>query len=211
VKIIADHPITLTLEGSRVEGTAACNLYGGEFATQGNRFTLSETHMTLMGCRPAVMEAEYTYTAALLNVDEIERGEDTLLLRGPDSELHFELLPPVPTAELVGTEWLLESLIEGTGPEGIAIEADPARLMLHEDGTVSGTTGCRKLSGEWTERGNEILFSTFSADGNCSAARREQDDHVVNVLGDGFVPEIDGRTLWLTSRGGFGLHYRSAD
>ena len=38
-----------------------------------------------------------------------------------------------------------------------------------------------------------------------------QDTHVVSVIGDGFVPTIDGDLLTLTDPGGVGLVYRAGE
>jgi heat shock protein HslJ len=157
------------------------------------------------------MEAESAYMDALQAVGEISRSGDVLTLTGDDAELRFELRPPVPTAQLVGTRWELESLIEGTGEDGLATSAEPAYLLLHEDGTIEGTTGCRKLYGEWREEGDTILFGTFGAEGKCPARLRSQDGHVVGALGDGFRPEIDGDRLTIIGRFDQGLDYRAAD
>lgn len=133
-------------------------------------------------------------------------------MSGGDAELVYRQVPPPPTAELVGTTWRLESLIEGRGSAGIVSSAHPARLKLSGDGSFAGTTGCRGLSGEWTERIDEILFTTMSADGNCSENLRAQDGHVVGVLGDGFTASIEGQELTVfASRGDLGLVYRLRD
>jgi heat shock protein HslJ len=148
--------------------------------------------------------------SALLDVTSIARQDDRLTLTGPGSELHFELLPLVPTAELTDTLWELESLIEGSGPDGVGSSAFPAGLTLSSDGSVTGSTGCRRLEGKWVENGDEILFTELSAEGNCQDELERQDEHVVTVLGDGFTAEIDGRTLTLFSAGELGLVYRAA-
>lgn len=75
---------------------------------------------------------------------------------------------------------------------------------------MTGSTGCRELHGEWIEDGDEVLFATFGAEGNCPEELREQDGHVVGVLGDGFTVKIDGDQLTIFSRGGLGLAYRAS-
>jgi heat shock protein HslJ len=81
--------------------------------------------------------------------------------------------------------------------------------VLTSDGTLSGSTGCRELEGEWTERGDELLFTRLAAEGHCSEDLKEQDSHVLSVLGDGFTARIDGQTLMLLSKGELGLGYRA--
>ena len=210
VPIVQGYRITLSIEGRNINGTAACNGYGGEASIDGSSFSLGSVSITEMACRPDVMDSEAAYTAALPTVDEIARDGDTLTLTGKNTELRFEIVPPIPTADLVDTQWELESLIYGAGNDGVVGSAAPARLLLKSDGTIRGTTGCRDLYGEWIEDGDEIAFTTFGARGNCPEELREQDGHVVTVLGDGFTPEIEGDRLTIVDRGGLGLEYRAS-
>ncbi len=45
----------------------------------------------------------------------------------------------------------------------------------------------------------------------CPAELSAQDDHVVSVIGDGFIPTIEGDLLTLMDPGGIGLVYRAED
>ena len=107
--------------------------------------------MTAMGCEEPVMAAEAAYTAAIAGVDNGGEGGE-LVLSGPNVELRFSALTPPPTASVVDTVWVLETLFVGdvaSSPVG-----QPATLELRADGTFSGSTGCRSFSGQWLERGS---------------------------------------------------------
>lgn len=211
VAVIDGYRVTLTVEGESISGTAACNGYFGDATIDGDSFSVPGVGITEMGCRRDVMEAESAYVSALSEADTIGRDGNVLTLTGDETELTFELEPPIPTADLVGTRWELESLIYGTGGGGYATSVEPAYLLLKKNGTIAGTTGCRDLYGEWTGAGDEISFTTFGAEGSCSEALEEQDGHVVTVLGDGFTVEIEENRLSVTSQGDLGLDYRAAD
>ena len=210
VPIVDGHPITLTIEGSEIGGRAACNSYGGRLTITGGRLEIGDLAMTAMGCEEPIMAAESAYMAALGAVDAIAVDGDHLVLSGSGVELRFEALPPPPTAELVETTWVLETLFVGdvaSSPVG-----EPATLILHADGTFSGSTGCRTFSGEWLEQGEQIIAPSWGLDGaDCGADVRLQDDHVVGVIGDGFVPSIEQDLLTLTDPGGVGLVYRAEE
>jgi heat shock protein HslJ len=208
VPVINGFRITLDLRDENASGTAACNWYGGNVMIRGGSFAMQGGSMTEMACRPDVMESESSYLAGLRAAEAISRDGDTLKLTGTETELHFELMPPIPTVELIDNRWQLESLIYGSSMDSVASSAGPAHLVLKSDGTLMGSTGCRELHGEWIERGDEIAFTTFGADGECSRELREQDGHVVGVLGDGFTVNIDADQLKVFSRGGLGLVYR---
>ena len=209
VPVIEDYRITLTMDGGSLTGTAACNRYGGEVATDGGIFRFEAGAMTAMGCRSDVLESEDMYMAALGAADRIARVEDTLILSGNATKLRFDLSPPIPIAEVTDIRWHLVSLVTETD-DRVESRAAPAELTIDSDGTLMGSTGCRDLHGEWIEDGDEILFAKFGADGTCLAELQEQDGHVVGVLGDGFTVLITGDQMELSSPGGFGLVYRAA-
>lgn len=213
VRVVDGYRITLTVSGGEVGGTSACNTYGGPLDSDDDSFDVKGgLSMTEMGCNPKVMEAEASYLAALGDVDTASRDGDTLTLTGPDTELLFEFQPPVPVAELTDTDWHLESLLEGTGNEASGWSAAaPAELLLRSDGTLSVTTGCQELEGEWSQRADEIMLPLLSSKNRCgpnaSPELREQDIHVSGVIGDGFTFDLEGQTLTVFSMGGRGLQY----
>lgn len=208
VPLVTGHPITLEIDGDEAKGRAACNLYGARVEVDGTAFSAGVLGGTEMGCAPDVMRSEQRYYETLPGADRIEVEGDEMTLTGPETKLVFRRRAPVPSAELTGTRWELESLVEGSGPDGVATSAAPAHLTLSDDGTFSGTTGCRDLSGTWLADVGEIYFTEMAADGSCPQRLQAQDAHVVNVLGDGFPVEIDGQTLTIDkARADQGLVY----
>ncbi|MDQ3618859.1 MAG: META domain-containing protein [Actinomycetota bacterium] len=208
VPVIKGYRITLDIGDRKAGGTAACNSYGGDLDINGDSFSLKGgLAMTEMACDPEAMDSEAAYMEALAAVDTIAREGGSLTLTGPDAELHFEGLSPPPIAQLTDTIWRLDSLIEGIGPEGTAVSAAPARLILMSDGKLSGSTGCREFDGEWQQRGDEILFTRLTTEGNCPPDLQDQDNYILGVLGDGFTAEIEGQSLTVFAKAELGLHY----
>jgi heat shock protein HslJ len=212
VPLIKGYRITLEIAAESVTGKSACNTYGGRMDTSGDSVSLDGLGGTEMGCARPVMHSEETYLNTLLVADTIEREGDTLTLTGPDAELVFELVTPPPVAELTDTVWQLESLLEGSGNEASGSStAAPAELILRSDGTLSATTGCQELEGEWSQRADEIVLPLLSSRNRCgpdiSPELRQQDIHVSGVLGDGFTFDLEGQTLTVFSVGGRGLQY----
>ncbi|HET8778216.1 MAG TPA: META domain-containing protein, partial [Candidatus Limnocylindria bacterium] len=154
--------------------------------------------------------SEAAYTAALSAISEIGRDGDELVMVGPDVELRFVALPPPPTAELVDTTWVLETVF--IGDVAASVVGERATLELRSDGTFSGSTGCRSFTGTWVEQGEHIADTSMRMEGpDCPADLVSQDSSVVSVVGDGFVPTIDGDLLTLTDPGGAGLVYRAEE
>ncbi len=203
--LVDEAPITFIVEGSTVGGRSACNQYFGEFGLDGGQVRLTGLGGTEMGCEEPIMTLETAYMTGLAQVEAATIDGDTLTLAGPGVELRFERLEPPPTAQIVGTEWVLDSVIDGDAVSSTL--GEPATLVLAADGTFSGSTGCRAISGRYVVNGAEIQFPEFATDGECPADLAAQDGHVVEVLGDGFSAAVDGRTLTLSDPSGKGLGY----
>jgi heat shock protein HslJ len=208
VPIVDGYPITLSLTDDGAGGTAACNGYGGMYQLAGAQITFTELIWTEMACvAEGVMESEQMYLEGLLLVGTFSMTEDSLTLSGEQVQLDFTALPPVPTAELTGTVWVLESLLDGETAS--SVNGDRATLELFTDGSMLGSTGCRTLDGQYSVSGADVAMTEMTAHGECPAELETQDGHVVTVLGDGFRAVVDGQLLTLTSSGDLGLVYRS--
>ena len=201
-----NYPITMSIVGTEVSGRAACNSYFGTVVVNGSAVGFGDIGQTAMGCETPAMEAERTFLSALAIVDSFEYRNDRLVLQGASNELIFDPLAPVPTAELLDTTWILNSLIEGEAAMSVA--GDPATLQLAADGSLIGSTGCRDLTGRWLESSGVIVVPELAADGECPDELWKQDSLIVTVIGDEFRAEIDGDVLTLSSMGGDGLVYR---
>ena len=210
VPILEDHRITLSLEGSRVGGTAACNSYGGTLRVDGGRLRIEDLAQTAMACvDEAAMTAEAIYMGGLAAVESIGLDGDELLVEGPGVELRFVELAPPPTAELVDTVWTLHTLVLGEVASSVAA---PATLELRSDGTIHGSTGCRTFDGTWVERGDEIVATSLATtDEACPLELQAADSHVLGVIGDGFQAAVVGEQLTLSGARGAGLVYRAAE
>ncbi len=203
-------PVTLTIDGSTVGGTAACNGYGGQIVVEGGEVRIGMLSMTEKGCEPEVMATEAAYGAALGRIRQATMDGEALLLAGDGVSLRFEAIPPVPMADLLDTDWTLDTLIAGGVASSVA--GEPGTLILHGDGRFEGSTGCRTFSGRYREFGGEIKATAMAMDDRaCPAALADQDGHVTGVLGDGFTAVVDGDRLTLTAAGGIGLVYVAAD
>jgi heat shock protein HslJ len=207
--VVDDAPITFSVTGRDIGGRSACNEYGGEVVVDGSGSRLEMTSMTAMACEEPVMAAEAAFVAVLPRIRDATRDGDRLTLFGRDVELVFDRLEPPPVADIVGTDWVLESLVMGDVVSSVA--GAPATLRFDAGGTFAGGTGCRTFSGEWIQANGGITLPSWGMDQTeCDPALADQDGHVVGVL-ERFRATVDGRTLTLTADGGDGLIYRAAD
>jgi heat shock protein HslJ len=206
IPLLDDHPVTLTIDGTQISGTSACNGYGGEIVVEGGEVRFGEVGGTMMLCEEPVMAVETAYTAALPTIRQATMEGEQLVLVGDGVSLRFEPIPPVPTAELVDTMWALSTLIDGDTASSVA--GEPATLRIAGDLSFEGSTGCRSFTGRFVEAGGELVATDMAmTDQACPAELADQDSHVTGVLGDGFRAQIDGDRLTLTAAGGQGLGY----
>lgn len=206
IPIVAGSRITLKIDGADVGGIAACNHYGGTLAVDGTTIRVSALSMTEMACQDDVMASEAAYLDALPRVTAAARSGNSLVLSGPQVELHFAIVPPVPNAALVGPAWVLDSLISGEAVSSIS--GDEATLQLHANGTLTASTGCRTVSGHYSISGAlvEVTLDPYDLFG-CAGDVAAQDVQVLAVIGDGFTVAIQGNSTTLTA-GDQGLGYR---
>lgn len=197
-------PITMSIDGTQVGGRAACNTYGGELTIEDDRIIVGAMTMTEMGCDPAIMEAEAAYIEALGDVTHWARTGGTLTLSGEGVELTYETVPPEADAALVGTSWRLDGLVDGDAVSSTI--GDPATLELRDDGTLSGTTGCRTFEARYEVDGDAVSVAELVNDDRACPDLAVQDEHVLSVVGEGFSYAIEGRQLSLHD-GGLGLVY----
>ncbi|MCW2743100.1 MAG: uncharacterized protein JWR45_3522 [Blastococcus sp.] len=183
--------------GSRVGGTSFCNGYGGRYELDGGVLRLQDIASTAMGCAGPVGAAEGAYLDVLLT-GPLQAGVegDRLVLGGDRGTLTFHRLPPVPTTELVGTRWVLESRVEGRTAS--AAVGEPAVLELREDGSFTASTGCRTLEGSWQATGDSVLLGDYAYDTvGCAPPLERQDLQLTAALGQGFQVSIEGDVLTL--------------
>lgn len=201
------HPITITFEEGQVSGTASCNGYGGTFQINGSSISISDLAMTEMACSPQeTMEAEAMFSDAITRVDTVS-VDGTLTLSADGIEMVFEKLEPVPEAELTGTRWILDGLIQGDTVAS-PVAGSGAYIELSSDGSVTGDTGCRPFSGQYIIEGAEVVMPELVADGHeCEPDFADQDNLFFSVVGDGFRVEIDENRLTMSSRGAEGLTF----
>jgi heat shock protein HslJ len=207
---LTDHQVTLVVDGEQVGGVSACNHYGGRVEVDGDAVSISELGGTEMGCDPDVMDLERRYLTALGAVERGERGGGELSLSGPDVVLELALVPAEPDAELVGTTWLLESLIDG---ETASSTVPGGRLLLADDGSLTAATGCDEVRGGYRVEDDTLEVSGLDTEPTpaapCDEMAMQQREHVIDVLSGRLTWQVDGSRLLITSPAGLGLEFRA--
>jgi heat shock protein HslJ len=208
--LIENHPVTIEFNAGLYGGTAACNGYGGSYSLDGDALELGAASITEMACEPPeTMTLERLYMTALLTVDMVTMEEGNLVLSGPSVDLVFQPLAAPETADLLGTVWVLDTLIQGETASSAGGER--ATLEFFSDGSFIGSTGCRGLTGTYIETAIGFSTTEMAANGECPEELHGQDSLVVTVLGGEFRVLIEKGFLTLTVAGDEGLTYRAAE
>lgn len=202
---LSGREVTLAVDGAEVGGTSACNLYGGRVDVSGTQVSFTDLGGTEMACDPPVMELEQRYLTALQAVERGHRDGDHLVLSGPDVRLELTVAETTPDVDLVGTRWVLDSIVDG---ETASSSTGEAGLRLLDDGTLRGTTGCGSVRARYSLRGDEALVDHLAERPRthaCSDEAERQHQHVVDVLSGGFGWRVEEDRLTVTDTTGLGL------
>lgn len=185
-------------------GSAGCNSFGGSYsAGDDGSLTIDAGGMTQMACEEPLMRVEAAYVAALGEVGSFTVTDDGagLLLEGTETPLPYLAEQPLP---LEGTAWRVDGIALGGDAVSSTI-ADADAEMVFEDGRVSGTGGCNRLTGGYTTDGDALSFSEIASPKKlCEPAVMDQEAAIIAALGSAASSSIEGSTLSLfDADGGF--------
>jgi heat shock protein HslJ len=209
--------VTLTVDGTSWGGQV-CNSYGAQDVEVGDdgSVAIGDVPRTEMACLDdRLMTAEDRYLAAFVAVTAYEVTTDELRLTGDGIELVYAPVASEPDAELVGTVWVLDTVIDGDGPDGTAssVVGDEATLELHDDGSYTFGTGCNTGGGRYELDGDRLVFpqgASGASEQGCEGQLGVQEEHVYAVLTDTSADvHLEGQRLTLTA-GDRGLAYTAA-
>jgi heat shock protein HslJ len=211
IELVEGHIPTLTIDGEDWGGTV-CNSYGATVQVDGSDLTITELMYTEMACMPdEAMRSEAAYFDALQRVETYDVSTGMLVLRGPEVELIFDPVEPEPDADLEGTAWRLDAIVEGAGPDG-SVSSVLGESTLEFDGErLGGHTGCNSFGGDYEVDGERLLTGQIEQTLiGCDDALASQERHVLEVLQSDPAWSIDGPTLELQADDGRGLIYRGS-
>ncbi|MFJ6515635.1 META domain-containing protein [Streptomyces sp. NPDC091406] len=191
----------------RAKADFGCNHISVDAQVKGDRITLGKPVTTQMACDEDIEKFEKAAIDAMggEHTAKLSGEKLTLTTEGGDTMALSEEKP----AELVGTEWTVNTLLDGetatTVPADLPKKKAP-RLTFAEDGTVRGNAGCNSFSGKATVKGSTIVFGpTVSTRKMCPEAEMETERAVLAALKGTKTYTIKGSTLTLAADGGKGI------
>ncbi len=150
---------------------AGCNQMSARAAYADGRLTVDGVGGTEMGCEPALMEQDAWLAGFLADDPRYLLDGDSLTLTGGDTVMELRPEPDEPAADLAGTRWRLDGVVEGRGADASvsSIPADVHASLSIDDGRLGLRTGCNAASGSVDVSGPTLTVSIDSmSDAGCS-------------------------------------------
>jgi heat shock protein HslJ len=160
VGLLPGSTVTLHFEDGRLDGTAGCNGYFGDYQLAGDSLTVGTLGSTEMWCE-GLMDQESAYLNLLRAVETAAREGDSLILTGPAGRLVFAEQAPVDEQALLETVWELQTIVNDETARSvlagsqITIEFEPGRR-------VSGNAGCNSYSSTYMLDEKGLGFHIFT-------------------------------------------------
>lgn len=206
-------PLTVGFDGNRISTYAGCNHGSGTADLSGGRIT-TQLAMTMMACPPPVGDSDAW-------VSKFFDAKPTWSLSGDDLRLHTDNTTVTlrdkkvadPDHPLTGTTWQVTSLVSAQAvTTSVALEQAKPTLTIGDDGAVSGSTGCNRITGRATVSGSPAviefgpLATTRMA---CAPDVAEVEQAVLRVLKGTVQTSVDADQLTLSGTDGNGLVLRA--
>lgn len=189
--LVPDSRIRLTFADGEVTATAGCNTLGGSYVLRDGVLEVGELRMTQMGCPDPLAEQD-RWLADLLarRPSAVVAADELTLTAGTTRIVLLDRRVAEPDRPLVGTEWVVESLISDQSVSSVPGEAR-ASITFHDDGTVSVQPGCNTGGGRFVTEGTTLTITQIIL--TRMACIDERDDLETAVLAVLEAPELDVR------------------
>jgi len=189
---------------------AGCNSIGGSYSVVSGTLRVDALSQTEMGCAPELMSQDEWLVALLTARPSLTVGATTLEISGPTGTITLlDKKVAQPDAALVGTRWLVDTIIQGdvasTPPQGAV-----GSILFWIDGRLAVSFGCNTGAGRFTVSGDSVAVTPIVITQNvCTAEQTNRLETPILAALTGTVHfEINGDALTLTAESGAGLGLR---
>ncbi|MET8777933.1 META domain-containing protein [Nocardia sp. NPDC004654] len=204
-------PLSLQFTDGTVIAYAGCNTISGAVTLDEHVLRVDELASTLIGCPGDLADADQWVDTLLSSAPTWQLDGDTLTLK--NNEQTVTLLDKKiaqPDKPLRGTTWVVNGLItpDAQIQSQAIIDAKPT-LVIAEDGAVSGSAGCNRLTGTATVEPShdaaKVTFQVATTKMMCPPEVMEVEAAVLRVLDGQTTATIDADVLTLRNANGHGL------
>ena len=207
IGIVAGSRVTLEVSADgAVGGTTGCNSYFGEAVITPGGIAIGQMGMTEIGCGEPLNTQENRVVTILQTADRwaIEGGVLSIGASDGSGGIDFVAPSPVVDALIEGTEWVLDTLIDGDAASTPVRGAEATIRFTAVD--FSGNTGCNDFGGEVVLAPPEISVENMAwTEQGCEGPVMDQEALVLGVLQAATSIEVQGDRLTITDDTGRGL------
>ncbi|MFE8939534.1 META domain-containing protein [Streptomyces sp. NPDC000963] len=191
----------------RVVGRGGCNTFNATVAVKGDTLTATPGPMTEIACSEDRMRFEKELVKAFSGELKGTLRNDRLTLTSPDGRNVLALTAERP-APLRGTAWKVDGLLSGKTASSLPAGSEgKARIVLGEDGKVTGNLGCNNFSATAKADATTLTVEGPAATTRmmCTGPQMKLETRLYELLDGPLTYRIDHRTLTLTDASGEGL------
>lgn len=194
-------------DDGRLIARAGCNMMQGPVDTAGGKLVVDGgLAMTEMGCDKARHEQDSFVAKVLAASPSWELTGDQLVITSGTTTFDLASRESVrPDKELVGTTWVLDTLIDGEVASSMSA-GTPEVTLVFDDKRVRADTHCNGAGADYTIEGDRIMFTPgLSTMILCSPEIMRGETAVSEVLNGNVTYEITADRLTLTHESGKGI------
>lgn len=207
--------LKLSFRDGRISGSAGCNTHSGPVVLDEHKIAVSDLAGTLMACPDERQRADEWLVGLLRSTPSWSLENDTLTVQNDDLTVTMvDQRIANPARPLRGTTWTVDALrTPDAHIRSRAIDESQPTLTIADDGAVTGSTGCNRMTGQATmnetPEGTEVAFQVATTKMMCPPEVMEVEQSVLRTLDGTINAEIESDTLTLSNPNGYGLELRA--
>lgn len=202
IKPVADTTMRLTFADGAVGLSAGCNTMRAGYTIEGDVLVLDGTMAgTMMGCEQALMDQDAVLSEWLASGPTVALDGDQLTMSdGSTTVVLVDEEVADPDRPVVGTTWVLESIVTGSTASSVPAGVQPPTLSIDEDGTAELFAGCNTGRGA-VEVGDGTVTGLPPAmtEMGCEPEAMAIEADVLATMDGELRWDVDGATLTLSS------------
>ena len=196
-------------EGNQLNLSAGCNIMGGQYSLDGDRFTTAQLSMTEMACEePKMLQDDWL--SRFVSAVQLRLDGDTLTLTNGNITLTLldeEVASPDQPVE--GTLWALDGIVTGDAVSSVPVGVSASIRIVN--GEMELHAGCNQGGGSVTVEEGTLTFGPLMLTKMaCEQGPSMVESAIVSVLNGPVAYSVDADALQLTGPGGSGLIFRAS-
>ncbi|MFC6012382.1 META domain-containing protein [Nocardia lasii] len=204
-------PLTLSFTDGRISANSGCNSASGSVDLSDHTIRTSPLAGTLMACPGDRGEADAWQHGFLESAPTWRLDGDELTLTGENSTVRLtDKKVLTPDKPLTGTDWVVTGMLTPDAQvRSTALDEAGPNLTISADGTLTGSTGCNRMTGTALVDGATVTFTVATTRMMCAEDVMEIEQNVLRALDGRATATVDADQLTLRNDNGFGLSLRA--